>query len=48
MIQVPVADRLDGAGAGCHEKYFLRVAGWRGDVFVDSPFQRTLGDFVRS
>ena len=38
-------DRLDGARAGCHEKYFLAAAGRRGDVFLDSPFQRTLGDF---
>ena len=39
-------DRLDGAGAGCHEKYFVPAAGRRGDVFLDSPFQRTLGDFA--
>src|SRR5262245_27152866 len=40
-----VEDRLDGAGAGCHEKYFVPAADRRGDVFLDSPFQRTLGDY---
>src|SRR5262245_60016421 len=39
-------DRLDGAGAGCHEKYFVPAAGRRGDVFLDSPFQRTQGDVL--
>jgi hypothetical protein len=29
--------------AGCHEKHFVPTAGRRGDVFLDSPFQRTLG-----
>ena len=37
-------DRLDGTRAGCHEKYFIPAAGRRRDIFIDSPFQRTLRD----
>ena len=40
-------DRLDGARDGCHEKYFVPAAGRRRDIFIDSPFQRTLRDFWR-
>src|SRR6516225_9357795 len=43
-IRAGSTDRLDGARAGCHEKYFVPAAGRRRDIFIDSPFQRTLGD----
>src|SRR5215469_11491675 len=39
-------DRLDGTRAGCHEKYFIPAAGRRRDIFIDSPFQRTLSDYL--
>src|SRR5881396_4210957 len=40
------ADRLDGAGAGCHDRFSVPVAGRRRDLSLDSPFHRTLGDFA--
>src|SRR5881296_4125783 len=31
-------DRLNGAGAGCHEKSFVQVAGRRRSIFLTAPF----------
>src|SRR5262245_12533604 len=32
---------LDGVGAGCHDRFSVRVARRRGGIFLDSPFHRT-------
>jgi hypothetical protein len=44
-VKVGITAAVDSAD-GC-QCFIVPAAGPRGDVFVDSPFQRTLGDFAR-
>jgi hypothetical protein len=41
LRQAGSTDRLNGGWAGCHDRFFIRAAGWRENVSLDSPFHRT-------
>jgi hypothetical protein len=39
--QAGSTDRLNGGWAGCHDRFFIRAAGRRENVSLDSPFHGT-------
>jgi hypothetical protein len=41
LLLAGTTNRLDGGKAGCHDSFFVLVAGRWGNVFLDSPFYRT-------